>query len=193
MRYIVVTLWLCGIILTGCSPEAKYKYLSIFVDGVPPPPQPVDEVVKGEEKQKTGVETGKVFPHGPYGAKLCTACHESTYSNKLLYPKEELCLHCHTFNMEVRWVHGPLAGGGCLICHDPHISRYRFLLVAKAEEFCFYCHDESLVLSGEEHEDAMQLGCTTCHDAHMSDRRFMLKEGVEHRGSSDTGERSLDN
>lgn len=193
MRYLAVTLLLCGVIIGACSPEAKYKYLSIFVDGVPSPGQPLEDVKVDDKNRSVGEQQLRVYAHGPYGAKLCTACHESSYSNKLLYPKEELCLNCHTFNMEARWVHGPLAGGGCLICHDPHISRYRYLLVAKSEEFCFYCHDESLVLSGGEHEDAMRLGCTTCHDAHMSDRRFMLKEGVKYRGGTDAGEENPDN
>lgn len=178
MRYIIITIIFSCLFSAGCSPEAKYKMLSFWIDGVPNPADGLRDEGNGGSKGGQQEKKLEVYIHGPYGARLCSACHESGFSNKLLYPKEELCFYCHKLDMSAKYVHGPLAGGGCLICHDPHNSQFKHLLVAKAEEFCFYCHDQTSVLSGRSHEDAMQKGCTTCHDAHMSDRQYMLKKGV---------------
>jgi predicted CXXCH cytochrome family protein len=89
-------------------------------------------------------------------------------------PKEELCFRCHRLRVEKKYVHGPLASGGCLVCHDPHASRYPRLLVSDSDSFCFHCHEAERVARIEGHA-GLQGGCTQCHDAHASDERFLLK------------------
>ncbi len=193
MRYIIITIILSGFLSSGCTPEAKYKYLSFLVDGIPPPQEETKEELTGGSGQKPVSQKLRVFIHEPYAEKMCTSCHESSYSNKLLYPREELCYTCHSFDVKAKWVHGPLDSGGCLVCHDPHISQYRYMLVAKSEEFCLYCHDKSFILSFKDHADALRLGCVACHDAHMSDRRFMLKKDVIYIEKPEAGEESPEN
>lgn len=177
-RYLICAVVVSGL-LFSCTPETRYRVLSFFVDGVPKPGEPAERQGVRGERNRAEVQRLEVFEHGPYGARMCTSCHEGGFSNRLLLSKEKLCFHCHTFGMEARYVHGPLPGGGCLLCHDPHSTRYKSLLVSKPEEFCFYCHDRTRVLSGRTHINAAETACTACHDAHMSDRRYMLKEGVE--------------
>ena len=53
----------------------------------------------------------------------------------------QLCGRCHELDLTRRYVHGPLASGGCTVCHDPHSSRYRYLLVSDSDGFCLSCHD----------------------------------------------------
>jgi len=170
-------------IFTGCTAETRYKVLSFFFDGVPMPGQ--KNVTAKHGRKKYRARKLRVFLHGPYAARMCNACHELGFSNKLILPKDRLCYHCHTFNTKGMWVHGPVAAGGCLLCHDPHSSRYKYMLVGKAEEFCFYCHQKERVLSSAYHVNALKKGCTGCHNAHMSARRFMLREDVPY---SDTKE-----
>ena len=193
MKYIIITLILAGFFSAGCTPEAKYQYLSFFVDGVSPPQETVQKDLIAGRGQRSPSKEFQVFVHEPYAEKMCSACHESGMSNKLLYSKEQLCYTCHSFDVKAKWVHGPLDSGGCLVCHDPHISQYRYLLVAKSEEFCLYCHEKSYILSFKEHVDAISLGCVTCHDAHMSNRRFMLKKDVTYIENPEAREENKDN
>ena len=118
-------------------------------------------------------ETGS--EHGPYAAHLCSACHESTASNALVLPRDQLCTRCHdVMRVTKRFVHGPLASGGCLVCHDPHRSNYGHLLVSESSGFCLRCHDRRAVGQVPAHA-GVDAECTTCHDAHMSDARFLLR------------------
>ena len=160
----------------GCDATARYKVLSLFFDGVPPPAAPAVE----EAKQAAGA--GGALParqvgfrgHGPYAAKMCNACHEPGAMNALVAPPGELCFRCHQISMNKKYVHGPLASGGCIACHDPHSSQYRYLLVSESDDFCFYCHDRQTVARVSAHRD-VQEQCTACHDAHMSDKKYLLK------------------
>jgi predicted CXXCH cytochrome family protein len=178
MKGSILVILLFSLLSSGCSPETRYRVLSFFVDGVPPPEKVSDKGEESEKGEKSDIQRLKVAIHGPYGARMCTACHEGGFSNRLLLPREKLCYRCHSFKMEAKWIHGPIASGGCMLCHDPHNSKYEYLLVGSSQEFCFYCHQRSAVLADESHSDVMERGCTTCHDAHMSDRQFLLKEDV---------------
>ena len=159
----------------GCSPETQYKTLSFFFDGVPPPGGATKESgTRGKaegpgEEQKKNIFRG----HGPYAAKLCEGCHVRG-TNKLIMPVEELCFTCHTLDIRKKYVHGPLASGGCIVCHAPHGSNYAFYLVSEPRDFCLHCHDKKAVYSAEVHRD-IQEECTVCHDAHSSDVRYLLK------------------
>jgi len=95
-------------------------------------------------------------------------------TNKLLLPIEELCFKCHVLDIAKKYVHGPLASGGCRVCHYPHGSAYSFLLVAESKEFCLYCHDKASILKRDVHQ-GMTEQCTTCHEAHSSDIEFLIK------------------
>jgi len=173
--FILAALWLCLILLAGCAAETRYKTLSFFFDGVP---LPGDHMKPGEGAAGASPDGGggrkKGHPsiHGPYAAKMCDACHQAE-TNRLLLPKEELCLKCHTFP-PVRRQHGPLAAGGCLACHDPHRSGNQFLLVSEAKIFCMHCHDPKDIYSHEAHQ-GRDLVCTECHSPHGSDNEYLLR------------------
>lgn len=153
----------------SCSPGERHKALTLFFDGVPPleePPAP------GEAVAVAAAPAERFFrEHGPYGAKLCHTCHESTASNTYVVPRDELCAQCHTFEPK-RFQHDPL--DDCLGCHDPHSSAYRYLLVAAPNQVCTDCHDPATLPEDSSHTDASKL-CTDCHDPHQSDREDLLR------------------
>jgi predicted CXXCH cytochrome family protein len=159
----------------GCSATTRHSVLTYFFDGVPP----LREAVSAAEP--SGGPAGSApasqvtrRDHGPYAAKLCSACHNTGATNALVAPGEELCFKCHDLRLDKKYIHGPLASGGCLQCHDPHGSRYRYLLVSDSESFCLRCHDRE-ALEGTGTHAGSQEPCTACHDAHMSDNEYLLK------------------
>lgn len=169
---VLVTSFVVTALLYGCEvTPARYKVLSFFFDGVPNP----EEVKVAEIREKENKEIARTTGagHAPYAAKMCDACHVP-FTNALVVPISELCYRCHEMKLNKKWVHGPIASGGCRVCHDPHSSRYKFLLVSESESFCFYCHDEKAIMKNEAHKGNV-MKCTSCHDAHMSDNRYLLK------------------
>lgn len=159
----------------GCSAESRHTVLTVFFDGVPPlevpPPEGLAETADGPVERVSRVGFGG---HGPYAARMCGACHQSAATNKLVVPVEELCFRCHDIRMDKKYIHGPLASGGCKACHDPHSSRYRYLLVSESDDFCFHCHEEQVVAAIPAHGGSDQ-SCTACHDAHMSNQKYLLR------------------
>jgi predicted CXXCH cytochrome family protein len=162
------------ILLGSCEPRTRYKTLSFFFDGVPDP----DKVVSAprDSRRQTAERLAlkrKFSSHGPYEAKMCDACHQRA-TNALVLPIEELCVKWHIMDIDKKYLHGPVAAGGCRVCHDPHGTGRPFLLVSDAQKFCYYCHDENAVSATEAHRD-VEASCTECHDAHSADNRFFLK------------------
>jgi predicted CXXCH cytochrome family protein len=156
----------------GCTAGRRHEILDIFFDGVPPPAEvaaPVPGAAPPAPSRKVPYGT-----HGPYAARMCQTCHESGATNALVAPADQLCSRCHDIALDKRYVHGPLASGGCLSCHDPHGSQYRYLLLSESDDFCLRCHEPAALSPIAEHGDLSQR-CTTCHDAHMSDREHLLR------------------
>jgi predicted CXXCH cytochrome family protein len=159
------------VLLSGCSANTRYQALSFFFDGVP---APEGAAIRGRDPgaKASAAATEQPSRHGPFDARMCDACHQAG-TNKLLLPKDELCLKCHTFKPEKRQ-HGPVVSGGCLVCHDPHRSANQYLLVSKAKEFCAFCHDLGEIYSHDVHRGS-DLACTECHNPHGSDNDFLLR------------------
>lgn len=165
---------LCNMCLACAGPETRYKVLSFFFDGVPPPER--EEEVKDTvavEAAKPSEPRRKYVSHGPYAARLCDSCHRPG-TNKLLLPIEVLCQNCHDLAISGRKVHGPISSGGCRVCHDPHGSGYPKLLVSDSRGFCLYCHEQAYVLAREVHREVSE-ECTVCHDAHSADNPYLLR------------------
>ena len=174
-RWTVISIYclMAAVLFSGCAARTNYKVLSFFFDGVPDP----DKVVaKAEQKDDaTGTTAQKGSTHGPFASRNCEGCHQRGMGNQLVLPVEKLCFKCHNLEVEkAKWVHGPVAAGGCRVCHNPHRSGYPYLLDASLKEVCFRCHEESSVMKNAAHED-ISAGCTGCHNAHASDQKFLLK------------------
>jgi predicted CXXCH cytochrome family protein len=168
------TLLLAALCL-DCSATTRNKVLTMFFDGVPPlPAGGAQQAQPGAAPTAMPGTPITIHEHGPYAARLCGACHEAAATNALVAPRDRLCFQCHTLQIDKKYVHGPVASGGCLVCHDPHRSPNAYLLVSASDSFCFHCHSERSVQAIEGHE-GVEGGCTECHDAHASDQQYLLK------------------
>jgi predicted CXXCH cytochrome family protein len=163
-------------VAVGCNTASHHKALTVFFDGVPPPKAApaASETSGGAHPGQPASLPAAYTEHGPYAAKACDACHNAAATNALVVPKAELCARCHQLSQDVKYVHGPLASGGCLLCHDPHRSRYRSLLVSDSGGFCFRCHDSRAISRIDEHAN-LDADCTACHNAHGSDKKYLLR------------------
>lgn len=164
-----------AVLSVGCNATTRYQVLSFFFDGVPVPkgvPAGADQAASQTDVLK--LQRTRYGEHGPYAAKLCTACHESAANRTFVVPREQLCFRCHEFKIDKKYVHGPLASGGCTACHDPHSSKYRYLLVSESDTFCFYCHDRQAIGKVGAHQGTEEQ-CTACHNPHMSDKKYLLR------------------
>jgi len=167
---------LCAVagLSVGCGATARHKVLTFFFDGVPPLKVAGPAVPAAAPAPVAAVAQVRYREHGPYAAKLCNACHDSGATNALIVPRDQLCQRCHTLGLGKKYVHGPLASGGCLVCHDPHSSQYRALLVSASDSFCLRCHERSSLSKSAAHSGG-EADCTRCHEAHMSDKRYLLR------------------
>jgi predicted CXXCH cytochrome family protein len=161
--------------LAGCSAATRHTVLSTLFDGVPAPAPAAVETetsAPGGAPLRSGV--GASQEHGPYAARLCTACHVAGSANAVggmvSSPSRVLCLQCHEMP-ERRFVHGPVAAGECRACHDPHSSPHRPLLVASSDNLCLSCHERTAMAA---HPGGDQ-SCLRCHDAHASEQRSLLR------------------
>jgi len=175
VRTAAIGIGVAAALLLGCSATTRHSVLTYFFDGVPPLEEAATTADSpGGPAGPAPSEQAARRDHGPYAAKMCSACHNTGATNVLVAPGEELCFRCHELRLDRKYIHGPLASGGCLQCHDPHGSRYRYLLVSESESFCLRCHDrEALVGSGT--HPGLKEPCTACHDSHMSDNEHLLK------------------
>lgn len=166
---------LAAMLAVGCDAASRYKVLSFFFDGVPPPKPP--EPPPGAPAAASAVQPRRVGyrEHGPYGARMCNACHTPGISNALVAPPDQICFQCHDIKLNKKYIHGPLASGGCLACHDPHSSQYRYLLMSASDTFCLHCHDARDLARVPAHGGGYEEQCTTCHDPHMSDKKYLLR------------------
>jgi len=138
------------------------------------------------------------FSHGPYAARLCSACHPKSANGKVGLTADtvdSLCYECHTQFKE------EMAGAGsrhkllsqsdrsCLDCHDPHAANQEYHLKKPEQDLCLGCHVEQpkqatnrdmippekdaskmeyLKLSSKYVHEPAKKSCLICHDAHAS-------------------------
>ena len=133
IRTTILACCMTTVLLCACNTTKSHKALGYFFDGVPEPGKAPPELV-GRDNRKGSVPVpataSRYREHAPYAAKQCQACHMKA-TRRLVLPIEELCLKCHTLNVRKKYIHGPLASGGCKVCHEPHGSTYPFLLVSE--------------------------------------------------------------
>ena len=165
-----------GLAALGCSAATRHRILSAMFDGVPPPRSAAAEgpTSSAGAADATPARPAAAFDHGPFAARMCSACHDSEATNALILPREQLCFRCHELTLAGARVHGPIASGGCLVCHDPHSSRNAALLVSESAGICMHCHERGAIDAIPSH-DGLETGCTDCHDAHASGKQYLLK------------------
>jgi predicted CXXCH cytochrome family protein len=138
------------------------------------------------------------FSHGPFTARLCSACHPAPVAGKVRLTTadvDSLCYECHTqFKAEMEGTksrHTILSQSNrsCIECHDPHAANQEYHLKKPAQELCISCHDEPpkqttqgnaplltsdgtgrqyLKLSSKYVHEPSKKSCLICHDAHAS-------------------------
>ncbi len=138
------------------------------------------------------------YSHGPYNARLCSACHPAPVAGEVQLTKadvDSLCYECHTqFKAEMggtKSQHKLLSQSkrSCMECHDPHAANQEYQLKKPAQELCVSCHDEPskgttqgnallptsggtnlqyLKLSSKYVHEPAKKSCLICHDAHAS-------------------------
>ena len=178
--------FLCTLLIAySCSSGSESSLLNFLFDGVPLP----DTSVVMLKEEKTEIETNIAdvktnseksviteFYHLPYKEKMCSDCHDSEFSNKLIISMPELCYECHSdFNSEFDYIHYPTEAGECNSCHHPHKSKLKMLLLKPVRELCADCHDLEELLSGDMHSGIDDTECTDCHYPHGSDDVKLLK------------------
>jgi predicted CXXCH cytochrome family protein len=138
------------------------------------------------------------FSHGPYAARMCSACHPAPEDEKVGLTAanvDSLCYNCHSnFKAEMAAAgsrHKLLSESdrSCMECHDPHAANQEYDLKMPAQELCVSCHDEPpeqvakgdtpplmsggtdpqyLKLSSKYVHEPAKKSCLICHDAHAS-------------------------
>jgi predicted CXXCH cytochrome family protein len=172
----------------GCTEEEKYRVLSRFFDGVPPPgaaaaaaaaaaEQAAAAEGEGEGKRKP-VKKQTYWYHKP-ARDDCANCHERRGGPLVKTVADGLCQNCHDLPGEdLRYVHGPVAANGCLQCHSPHESNQPALLLQAPEALCVGCHPATQ-LSPDPHQPSDLVPdtslCTLCHNPHGGDNRMFLR------------------
>jgi predicted CXXCH cytochrome family protein len=87
--------------------------------------------------------------HGPYAARLCSACHPKPVNNRIRLTAadvDSLCYTCHTqFKAETEGAksrHKLLSQSdrSCMECHDPHATNQEYVLKQPAQDLCTGCH-----------------------------------------------------
>lgn len=173
--------------LSACSESTRYRVLSFFLDGVPPPGTPPPSRRQYPSGRASGsapdptaapaVTPARLLAHAPYRENRCGGCHDLE-SGGLVQPLERgLCLSCHPNTPGgATYVHGPVAVQACVVCHHYHASPFPKLLLADPVSTCLQCHERSGLMEGPHHpRDVELLNCTECHDPHGGEDRYFLR------------------
>lgn len=159
----------------GCSPNERYKVLTFFFDGVPPP-----NALTGHAGSGPG-GLAVVITHKPFADQDCNACHIGGIGSALYSPASaavspQVCLKCHQdVPHQYPVMHGPVAAVECLFCHAAHESSYPALLWKKSPDVCMQCHTRELLDPAQPEHMNPNADCLTCHDAHGGQQHGLLK------------------
>lgn len=175
-----------AVVVPACSTSTRYRMLTFFFDGVPPPEG--EAVPAGQEDGAIGsalspseesprvTERRPLYTHPPFQKNRCDRCHNVKEGKLFKTVEEGLCQMCHTdLPSKMKYVHGPIAVNACLFCHSPHSTPFPKVLHEEARSLCLQCHDEDDVMEGEHHAGIAERGCVECHNPHGGNNRYFLK------------------
>jgi len=170
----------------GCNdPLQRYRVLSMFFDGVPPPEgyEPVGSI--GDATNRESDRSGRPPEeqqinyryHAPYVQRQCFECHDRNVGYVAQVQGVESCQSCHEDYFKIAdadWIHGPIVMLECARCHAPHRSPYPGLLTQPQLDLCYQCHDASWIEADPFHRQVEDLTCSNCHDPHAAGNRLLL-------------------
>ena len=143
--------------------------------------------------------------HGPYDAGQCQLCHAlagsltftgrggaradapattgGMASGRLLVPRHELCVGCHSEKRQGApetvglLMLRPVASGQCTACHGPHQSKRRYMLLGENNvDMCARCHkNREVLMRTPAHARDPEADCLACHNAHVGKTATLLK------------------
>lgn len=137
--------------------------------------------------------------HGLVAVWWCTECHgfENPMKNVTSIQSgstiNEDCYRCHVdVEKEIRQasvIHGPVAGGNCILCHDPHGSEQKALTREATTTLCVSCHTDRYLLnhpvpghpmaSVQDPLDASRpFNCISCHAPHASNNQALFYQAT---------------
>lgn len=173
----------------GCGdPLEKYRVMSTFFDGVPPPEgyrlANIPDEFGGESARRSPAESLAEAQekinyryHAPYVKRQCFDCHDQRAGYQAQVQGVESCQKCHESYFEIAkndWVHGPAAMLECRRCHEAHRSPYDGLLTTQQPDLCYKCHDQAWFAEDPFHRTISDLTCSNCHDPHAAGNRLLL-------------------
>jgi len=150
---------------TGCVPQQRYRLLSLFFDGVPPPSStkevagqtisPEARAAKFREARERHRReaAAHIFRHGPYASKHCPACHQSQKASAMFIPGRHGPSHGPTFGPKLRYAKKDL----CRHCH----ARFRPQVLARRQRFT--------------HGPVAAGTCLRCHNPHQTPNPYMIR------------------
>lgn len=165
----------------ACAPTTRYRVLSFFFDGVPPPPgmeiaepmgpgesiSPFRAALQAMPRAELPDVAQIVSVHAPYAERQCSECHGSVMTLDAIPRDAALCDRCHLEQrVEEGWNHGPINLGTCVPCHRPHNSIYPHLLEQPVPALCLWCHADEMQRPTEYHDVPNVDACLECHDPH---------------------------
>ena len=175
--------WATGAVIGCSSPQARYRVLSVFFDGVPNPDAQVTRTQSAQNDPTAVYRKPTNSVHKPFAANDCSACHTggaeaaigSSGSESVL--DSDICMKCHQpIPTQFAVMHAPVAAKACLFCHDPHEASQPHLLKMPAPMLCTQCHDRSLLgKKPPEHLDE-KMNCLECHTGHGGDHKFFVRQ-----------------
>jgi predicted CXXCH cytochrome family protein len=187
LKFVALSLFAL-LLVPACSQTTRYRVLSFFFDGVPPPDAPYTEESLREDtpvlqEQATELTTiaqrPQIYIHSPFQERRCKDCHDMFGGRLRRTPAQGLCAECHPeVPGDALYVHGPVAVNACLECHHFHMSRHPHILLENAKDLCLRCHPQKDLIQGEHHmtiESAADGSCIECHDPHAGSDRLFLK------------------
>lgn len=180
------------------SPNVSSKYEDLFVDYTFHNSRPLKACTgchnyeKGEHGVIESAESclgchrginDRFKNHIPDNRDACVICHKISPELTLIktgnYSDRNPCYMCHKdkigeFTQD--YIHGPVAGGSCIICHDPHGSSYEFNLHNAEDILCGSCH--SVIDDNKnrktKHRPFEYGNCDGCHDPHATNYKWVL-------------------
>jgi predicted CXXCH cytochrome family protein len=181
------TLLITAFLLIGCSPKSGSGVLSFFFDGVPEPAKQEQVATPAAAVQKSdsgSIQLAQAVPagpvlnvHTPYERRQCDKCHNNAAgSSRLTQSQTGICYACHQdYQVNNKYMHGPVAAGYCSACHAPHESVNEKLLKNTGQAMCLICHTDDQVNKNKAHATIGTTDCTKCHNPHGGNNTYFLQ------------------